>query len=60
LPAARRAITISPARALSVADQVGAIEAGKRADLVVFSGDPLDMRSRVLVVFTGGKQVSER
>lgn len=60
LPAARRAITISPARALGVADQVGAIEAGKRADLVVFSGDPLDMRSRVLAVFTGGKQVSER
>ncbi len=55
--AARRAITIEPARVLGVADQIGRIEAGARADLVVFSGDPLDLRSSVVAVYIGGQRV---
>ena len=55
--AARRAITLVPAELLGVADTIGSIEAGKRADLVVFSGDPLDLRSRVLAVYVGGVRV---
>lgn len=55
--AARRAITSAPAAALGIADRVGSIERGRLADLVVFSGDPLDLRSRVLAVYVGGRRV---
>jgi imidazolonepropionase-like amidohydrolase len=53
--AARRAITIEAARALGVADRIGSIEKGKQADLVIFSGDPLDLRSRVIAVYVNGR-----
>lgn len=55
--AARRAITIAAAEVLGVGDQLGSIREGARADLVVFTGDPLDMRSRVLAVYAGGQRV---
>lgn len=55
--AARRAITKVPADLLGVSDRVGAIQEGRRADLVVFSGDPLDLRSRALAVYVGGRRV---
>ncbi|MCA9242502.1 MAG: amidohydrolase family protein [Phycisphaerales bacterium] len=54
LNAARRAITIEPARALRIDDRVGSIQGGRSADFVVFSGDPLDLRSRVLAVYVDG------
>jgi imidazolonepropionase-like amidohydrolase len=55
--AALRALTISPARIAGVADRIGSIEAGKDADLVVWSGDPLDVNSRVQRAFVGGAEV---
>ncbi len=55
--AARRAITTVPARLLGMDKQIGVIKTGNRADLVVFSGDPLDLRSRVLAVYVGGRRV---
>jgi cytosine/adenosine deaminase-related metal-dependent hydrolase len=36
---------------------VGAIEAGHDADLVVFSGDPLRLDSRVMEVYIKGERV---
>lgn len=57
LPAARRAITAVPAELLGVGDRVGVIRPGARADLVVFSGDPLDLRSRVIAVYVAGYRV---
>lgn len=36
-----RAITINPARSLGIAARVGSIEAGKDADLVLWTADPL-------------------
>ena len=57
LAAARRAITSVPAEFLGVADRVGAIEKGRDADLVIFSGDPLDLRSRVLAVYIDGRRI---
>jgi imidazolonepropionase-like amidohydrolase len=43
LPAdvALRAITLAPAEVLGVADRLGSLEAGKIADVVVWSGEPL-------------------
>lgn len=57
LPAARRAISAVPAEILGVADLVGSIREGLQADLVVFSGDPVDLRSRVLAVYADGQLV---
>ena len=52
---ALKAITIDAARALGVADQVGSIAAGKRADLVCFDGEPIDPSSTVKLVVSGGE-----
>ncbi len=45
--AALEAITINPAKMLGIDDQLGSIEVGKTANLVVLSGDPLDFNSWV-------------
>jgi imidazolonepropionase-like amidohydrolase len=50
-----RALTIEPATAVGIADRVGSIEPGKDADLVLWTGDPLDPRSHVLVTIAGGR-----
>ena len=54
---ALRAITIHPARVMGVADRVGSLEVGKDADLVLWSGDPLDVMSRALTVYIAGRKV---
>jgi imidazolonepropionase-like amidohydrolase len=58
--AAVRAITLTPAEILSVADRIGSLEVGKDADLVILSGHPLDTRTRVEMVLIEGKVVFER
>lgn len=55
-----RAITITPARILGVADRVGSIEVGKDADVIVLDGSPFATRTWVERVFVGGEQVFER
>ena len=54
---ALRALTINPARITGVDDRLGTIEAGKDADLVIWSGDPLDVLSRVERALIGGVEV---
>jgi imidazolonepropionase-like amidohydrolase len=54
---ALRAVTINPARIMGVADRIGSIEPGKDADLVIWSGDPLDVMSRAERAFIGGIEV---
>ncbi len=51
---ALRAITTNPARIFGVADQVGTIEAGKRANLFVADGDPLQPATDVQHLFIDG------
>jgi imidazolonepropionase-like amidohydrolase len=56
--AALQAATSTPARFLGVLDEVGTIEAGKRADLVLLDGDPLtDIRNtrRIAAVMLNGR-----
>ncbi len=57
---ALRAVTINPARAFSLDNQRGSIEAGKKADLVVWSGDPLELATFPEMVMIAGKQASLR
>jgi len=55
--AALKAITIWPAEIWGVADRYGSIEVGKVANLVVTTGDPLDVRSVSKHVFIRGRPV---
>jgi imidazolonepropionase-like amidohydrolase len=54
---ALKALTIHPARLYRIEDRVGSLEKGKDADLVVYSGDPFELGTRVLRVFVSGKEV---
>jgi imidazolonepropionase-like amidohydrolase len=54
---ALRAITINPAQIMGVADRLGSLEPGKDADLVIWSGDPLDVMSRAERAYIAGQEV---
>jgi len=54
---ALRALTINPAKVLGVADRVGSLEVGKLGDVVIWSGDPLDVMQRALQVLIAGVSV---
>jgi imidazolonepropionase-like amidohydrolase len=54
---ALRALTINPARIAGIDDRLGSIEPGKDADLVIWSGDPLDVLSRAVRVFMDGAEI---
>jgi imidazolonepropionase-like amidohydrolase len=54
---ALRAVTINPARILGIDDRLGSLEAGKDADLVIWSGDPLDVTSRAERAYQDGREI---
>ncbi|MDX1979747.1 MAG: amidohydrolase family protein [Bryobacteraceae bacterium] len=54
---ALRAITIAPAEIWGVAAEMGSVETGKWADLMVTDGDPLEVRTQVKMLLIKGKQV---
>ncbi len=54
---ALRAITLTPAQVMGVDDRVGSLEPGKAATLCIWSGDPLDVRSRVEASYLDGRRV---
>jgi imidazolonepropionase-like amidohydrolase len=54
---ALKAITINPAEIFGIADQYGSVEAGKRANLVISTGDPLETKSQILHVFIDGYMI---
>ena len=51
------AITSHAARAFKLDDRIGTLQRGKDADFVVFSGDPFEPQSRVLLVACNGQIV---
>jgi imidazolonepropionase-like amidohydrolase len=55
--AALRAVTLGPATAWGVADETGSLEVGKRADLVVWTGDPFELSTSAAHVFIGGREI---
>jgi imidazolonepropionase-like amidohydrolase len=57
---ALKAITINPAEIIGVADRVGSLEAGKDADLAVFSGHPFDYRTVAELVLVDGQVAYKR
>ena len=56
---ALKAITINPAKALGIDARVGSIREGKDADLIVLDGEPLKIRTKVLMTFINGDLVYE-
>ncbi len=55
-----RWITANPAWVLGIEDRVGTLEAGKDADLVMWSGDPFSIYSRAELVFIQGVRRYDR
>jgi len=51
---ALKAVTINPAEIWGVAGQLGSLEVGKSATVVVANGDPLDVKTDVKRVFIAG------
>jgi hypothetical protein len=54
---AKKAITINPAQILAVDYRLGSLEVGKDANLLVLSGDPLDVGTKIQMVMIEGKIV---
>lgn len=52
-----RGLTIIPAVTAGIDKKVGSLEVGKEADIVVVTGDPVDQRNSVEMVFIGGRRV---
>ena len=57
---ALRWITANPAWVLGIEDVTGTLEAGKRADVVLWSGSPFSVYSRAELVLTSGEISFER
>lgn len=57
--AALRSITLTPAETFGVADRVGSLAPGKAADLVIWSGDPLEFASQPERVFVNGRELRQ-
>ena len=55
---ALKAVTIYPAQIFGVADQVGTLETGKIANIIVTNGDPLELTTDVKYLFIKGQQTS--
>ena len=54
---ALKAITLYPAQLLGVADQLGSLETGKAATLIVTNGDPLDFPTHIEAAYIDGRKI---
>lgn len=53
---ALRAITLAPAEIFGVSERIGSLQAGRDANVVVWSGDPFEFATRAEHVFVRGKE----
>lgn len=56
---ALRAVTLTPAELFGVSDRIGSLQAGRDANVVVWSGDPFEFSTRVEHVLIRGREVLE-
>lgn len=56
--AALRAVTLTPAEIFGVAEDIGSIEVGKRANVFVADGDPFEPATNIRYVFIDGYNVA--
>ncbi len=54
---AMKALTLYPAQIWGVDDQLGSLDVGKTANVVIATGDPLDVKSDVKYVFIQGRSI---
>lgn len=55
---ALKALTVYPAEIFGVADQLGTLETGKVANVIVTNGDPLEVTTDVKYIFIRGERTS--
>ena len=53
---ALKAVTLYPAQILGVGENLGSIEVGKSASLIITDGDPLEIRTQVEQAFIDGRE----
>ena len=56
---ALKAITVNVAKIFGVDSMVGTLESGKRANVIVAEGDPLEPRTKITHVFIAGQEIKE-
>jgi len=56
---ALKAITINAAKLTGIDDKVGSLKKGKHGDIAVFSGNPLEISTKVVATIINGKVVYE-
>lgn len=54
---AMKAVTLNAAEIWGVADQLGSLDVGKTANVVVANGDPLELKTDVKHVFIAGQEI---
>jgi imidazolonepropionase-like amidohydrolase len=52
-----KALTLNPAQIWGVDKDLGSLDVGKMANVVVANGDPLDVKTDVKHVFIGGEEI---
>ena len=57
---ALRAVTLAPAEFFGAADRIGSLQAGREANVVVWSGDPFEFTTRAEHVFVRGREYNEK
>jgi imidazolonepropionase-like amidohydrolase len=57
---ALEALTLAGAKMLALDGRIGSLDVGKDADLIVLSGDPLSVRTKVLQTWVEGRKVFDR
>ena len=56
---ALRSITLTPAELFGLSDRIGSLQAGRDANVVVWSGDPFEFSTQAEHVFIRGREVKE-